>query len=88
MEGRVAANIVNKQLRTADRGWSSSLGVGHGTNKKRTASECEITVPASHMRIRQGVVVCTEATTSTVTCLRDTRPETSIFFIILSRGME
>jgi hypothetical protein len=27
---RVAANILNKQSRTADKGWSSSLGVGVG----------------------------------------------------------
>jgi hypothetical protein len=27
---RVAANIFNKQSRTGDRGWSSSLGVGRG----------------------------------------------------------
>jgi hypothetical protein len=27
---RVAANILNKQSRTADRGWPSSLGVGRG----------------------------------------------------------
>jgi hypothetical protein len=27
---RVAANIFNKQSRIADRGWSSSLGVGRG----------------------------------------------------------
>jgi hypothetical protein len=27
---RIAANILNKQLRTADKGWSSSLGVGRG----------------------------------------------------------
>jgi hypothetical protein len=26
---RVAANILNKQSRTSDKGWSSSLGVGH-----------------------------------------------------------
>jgi hypothetical protein len=26
---RVAANILNKQQRTNDKGWSSSLGVGH-----------------------------------------------------------
>jgi hypothetical protein len=25
---RVAANILNKQSRTADKGWSSSLGIG------------------------------------------------------------
>jgi hypothetical protein len=30
---RVAANILNKQSRTADRGWSSSLAVGRGANK-------------------------------------------------------
>jgi hypothetical protein len=27
---RVAANILNKQSRTADKGWSSSSGVGRG----------------------------------------------------------
>jgi hypothetical protein len=27
---RVAANIFNKQLQTADKGWSSILGVGRG----------------------------------------------------------
>jgi hypothetical protein len=27
---RVAANILNKQSRTADRGWPSSLGIGRG----------------------------------------------------------
>ena len=29
---RVAANILSKQSRTADKGWSSSLGVGRGAN--------------------------------------------------------
>jgi hypothetical protein len=29
---RVAANILNKQLRTANKGWSFSLGVGRGAN--------------------------------------------------------
>jgi hypothetical protein len=28
----LAANILNKQLRTNDKGWSSSLGVGRGVN--------------------------------------------------------
>jgi hypothetical protein len=28
----VAANILNKQPRTNDKGWSSSLGVGRGAN--------------------------------------------------------
>jgi hypothetical protein len=30
---RVAANILNKQSRAADKGWSSSLGVESGVNK-------------------------------------------------------
>jgi hypothetical protein len=29
---RVAANTLNKQSRTADKGWPSSLGVGWGAN--------------------------------------------------------
>jgi hypothetical protein len=29
---RVAANTLNKQSRTANKGWSSSLGVGRGAN--------------------------------------------------------
>ena len=29
---RIAANKLNKQSRTADEGWSSSLGVGRGAN--------------------------------------------------------
>jgi hypothetical protein len=30
---RVAANILNKQSRTGDKGWSSSMRLGRGTNK-------------------------------------------------------
>jgi hypothetical protein len=29
---RVAANVLNKQSRTTDRGWSSSMEVGRGAN--------------------------------------------------------
>jgi hypothetical protein len=29
---RIAANILNKQSRTDDKGWPSSLGVGSGVN--------------------------------------------------------
>jgi hypothetical protein len=29
---RVATNILNKQSRTADKGWPSTLGVGRGAN--------------------------------------------------------
>ena len=28
--GRVTANVLNKQMRTTDKGFSSSLGVGRG----------------------------------------------------------
>jgi hypothetical protein len=35
---RVAANVLNKQSRTADRGWSSSLGVGRGANNPPTVN--------------------------------------------------
>jgi len=30
--GRVSVNILNKQSWAADKGWSSSWGVGQGTN--------------------------------------------------------
>jgi len=30
---KVAVNLLNKQSWTADKGWSSSLGVGRGANK-------------------------------------------------------
>ena len=33
---RVAANILNKQSRTADKGWSSSLGVGRSVYNSPT----------------------------------------------------
>jgi hypothetical protein len=35
---RVAANILNKQSWTADKGWSSSLGVGRGANNSSSGS--------------------------------------------------
>jgi hypothetical protein len=41
---RVAANILNKQSRSADKGWPSSLGVGRGANsppyKKKHFTKC------------------------------------------------
>jgi hypothetical protein len=33
---RAAANILNKQLWTAHKGWSSSLGVGRGANNAKS----------------------------------------------------
>jgi hypothetical protein len=42
---RVAANMLNKESRTADSGWSSSLGVGRGANNppRKTQYLLEIT---------------------------------------------
>jgi hypothetical protein len=41
---RAAANILNKQLQIADKGWSSSFGVGHGSknskSKNKFVTEC------------------------------------------------
>jgi hypothetical protein len=39
---RVAANILNKQSRTADRGWSSSLGFGRGANNPPTVKPFDL----------------------------------------------
>jgi hypothetical protein len=36
----VAANKLNKQSRTADEGWSSSLGVGRGANNPPRENPC------------------------------------------------
>ena len=40
---RVAVNILNKQSRTADKGWSYNLGVGRGaeTAHRDKVSGCE-----------------------------------------------
>jgi hypothetical protein len=49
---RVAANILNKQLQTADWGWPSSLGVGRGADNPPTVKHyicCEICTRASEM---------------------------------------
>jgi hypothetical protein len=37
---RVAANILNKQSRTADREWPSSLGVGRGLKTPHRKTLC------------------------------------------------
>jgi hypothetical protein len=41
---RVAANMLNKQSRTADSGWSSSLGVGLTTLLRKTQYLLRITM--------------------------------------------
>jgi hypothetical protein len=40
---RLAANILNKQPRTNDKGWSSSLGVGRGANNSLTVKSKFVT---------------------------------------------
>jgi hypothetical protein len=49
---RVPAKILNKQLRTADKGWSSSLGLGVGltTTHHKKLSCYENSQEASDMR--------------------------------------
>jgi hypothetical protein len=37
---KVAANVLNKQSRTADKKWSSSLGVGRDTTPHRRNVSC------------------------------------------------
>jgi len=37
---RVAANALNKQSQTADKGWSFSLGVGRGANNLSVKNFC------------------------------------------------
>jgi hypothetical protein len=37
---RVVANKLNEQSRTADKGWSSSLGVGRGANNPPRENPC------------------------------------------------
>jgi hypothetical protein len=46
---RVAANILNKRSRTADKGWSSSLGVGLKTPHRKTYACYENSQEASDM---------------------------------------
>jgi hypothetical protein len=37
---KVAANLLNKQSETADKGWSSSLGVGRGLQLPAVEKQC------------------------------------------------
>jgi hypothetical protein len=37
---RAAANILNKQSRTADKGWSSSSGIWSGANNSSLVANC------------------------------------------------
>jgi hypothetical protein len=54
---KVAVNILNKQSRTADRGWPSSLGLG-GVLTTPTAKHicCEVCARASEMELGWGSV--------------------------------
>ena len=48
---RVAANILNKQSRAADKGWSFSLGVGRRANKAKQKQSC----PATGLKRPMGI---------------------------------
>jgi hypothetical protein len=45
---RVVANILNKQSRTADKGWYSSLGFGRGANKSSPKKKMSLYMKFSH----------------------------------------
>ncbi|KAJ4447282.1 hypothetical protein ANN_09286 [Periplaneta americana] len=47
---RVAVNILNKQSRTADEGWSSSLGVGRRANNHHRKKKQLVTKPQNKPR--------------------------------------
>jgi hypothetical protein len=59
---RVAAYTLNKQLRTADKGWSSSLEVGRGANKSspKKSSYTEMLHRASELDGFFGMIQVTE----------------------------
>jgi hypothetical protein len=41
---KIAANILNKQSRTADKGWSFSLGVGQGAKSQKPRNQTDYSV--------------------------------------------
>jgi hypothetical protein len=45
---RVAANILNKQSRTADKAWPSSLEIGRGANKRLSTVKTFLVRKSSH----------------------------------------
>jgi hypothetical protein len=47
----VAANILNKQSRTADKGWSSSMGIGRGATAPHRKIHKLVTKPNMKRRI-------------------------------------
>jgi hypothetical protein len=47
---RVAASTSNKQSRTADKGWSSSLDVGRGANNASTSKNYHVTKHITKLR--------------------------------------
>ena len=54
---RVAANILNKQSRTADKGWSSSLGIGRGVNSSSPWKHKHVTNHTQRPRNRTDPLV-------------------------------
>jgi hypothetical protein len=54
---KVAANILHKQSRTADKGWSSSLGLGVGltTHHRKNVTCYEMFQSASDMDCREKI---------------------------------
>jgi hypothetical protein len=58
---RVAANILIKQSRTADKGWSSSLGVGQGAYSSSLWKR--IMLRAVHAGLGPGLILCYDIVT-------------------------
>ena len=53
---RVAANILNKQLRTTDEGWSSRLGVVRGANNCSTYKLALLR--NAYIYLEPGLILC------------------------------
>jgi hypothetical protein len=52
---RVAANILNKQSRTANRGWPPSLEVGRGANNPHRKTLCLL--QSTYKGLRNGQIL-------------------------------
>ena len=62
---RVTANVLNRQLRTADKGWSSSLEVGGGANNSSPKKLNHITNQTRRRRNWTDPLVADEPSGST-----------------------
>jgi len=66
---RVAANTLNKQSRTADKGWSSSLDVRRGANHKKVTVCYKIKHRLSKLVLQGMVKIRCQSVTFELSCL-------------------